>query len=205
MMITCPARILGSLALLIILALTGVSLNSCSLTSSEVAPQPARMKYSPYTIRGVRYTPLTPDKAPGFREQGIASHYRSRRTASGEPFRANDLAGAHKLLPLPSWVEVTNLANNRTIVVRINDRGPFIPGRVIDLTPRAAKKLGFYSQGLTQVRLRVLSVGRPPQQRSWTSSPRIGRSYSVRPEQPTIQRSFLRSRHRSLQRSQALR
>lgn len=69
------------------------------------------------------------------------------------------LTGAHKTLPLPCLVKVTNLGNGRSLKVRINDRGPFIPGRILDVTPRAAKKLGFYDQGVTDVRMEVISVG----------------------------------------------
>jgi rare lipoprotein A len=69
------------------------------------------------------------------------------------------LTGAHKTLPLPCLVKVTNLENGKSLKIRINDHGPFIAGRHLDLTPRAAKKLGFYDQGLTTTRIEVLSVG----------------------------------------------
>jgi rare lipoprotein A len=69
------------------------------------------------------------------------------------------LTGAHKTLPLPCLVKVTNLENGKSVKLRINDRGPFIAGRHLDVTPRAAKKLGFKHKGLTTTRLEVLSVG----------------------------------------------
>jgi len=69
------------------------------------------------------------------------------------------VSGAHKTLPIPCRVKVTNLANGKTLKLRLNDRGPFIPGRIIDVTPRAAAKLGFKKDGLTQVRVELLSVG----------------------------------------------
>lgn len=124
-------------------------------------------KHAPYTVAGQRYHPLSPQQAvaSGFVETGIASWYRERRllrsgpTALGEPFRARRMEGAHKTLPIPSRVRVTNLENGRQIVVRLNNRGPFAPGRVIDLTPAAADRLGFRQQGLAPVRIELLSVG----------------------------------------------
>jgi len=136
-----------------------------SLFSACSSPSYSGYKHSPYTIRGVYYEPFHPENAVGFVEYGIASHYDERgffssgKTALGEPFRAGAMAGAHKLVPLPATMRVTNLENGRSVVIRVNDRGPFIPGRVVDLTPKAAKKLGFYEQGLTDVRVEVLSVG----------------------------------------------
>ena len=70
-----------------------------------------------------------------------------------------DISAAHKTLPLPCVVKVTNLKNGKSLKMRVNDRGPFIPGRIIDVTPRAANKLGFKSQGLTRCRVEVVSVG----------------------------------------------
>lgn len=114
---------------------------------------------------GTRYIPMTPQQAVGFSETGIASWYDERSlfsrgtTALGEPFRPREMAGAHKTIPIPARVRVTNLENSRSIVIRVNDRGPFVRGRVIDLTPAAARRLGFKDQGLTRVRIEVLSVG----------------------------------------------
>ncbi len=138
------------------------------LLSSCASRQPyAGTKHAPYTVFGQRYHPLSPRQAVGggFVETGIASHYRERRlfrsgpTALGEPFRARRMEGAHKTLPIPSRVRVTNLENGRQVVVRLNDRGPFVSGRVIDLTPAAADRLGFRQQGLAPVRVELLSVG----------------------------------------------
>ena len=95
------------------------------------------------------------------RESGVASYYGRefyhRPTASGERFDPKDLTAAHRTLPFGTRVRVTNLANGRRVVVRINDRGPFKKGRVLDVSPAAARKLGFASQGLARVRLDVLS------------------------------------------------
>lgn len=122
-------------------------------------------KTAPYTIRGVRYYPMSPEEARGYTETGTASHYRGGflffpgKTAIGEKIFPWSHGAAHKTLPLPCQVRVTNLANGRSVKVRVNDRGPFIPGRIIDVTSATAKKLGFHDQGLTEVSVEVLSVG----------------------------------------------
>ncbi len=88
---------------------------------------------------------------------GIASYYwQDQMTASGERFNKNDMTAAHKTLPLGSRVRVTNLKNGRETIVRINDRGPYIEGRVIDLSEAAAKVLGFTDQGLTDVKVELV-------------------------------------------------
>lgn len=100
---------------------------------------------------------------PGTREglEGTASWYgrahQARPTASGESFDMHDLTAAHRTLPLGTRVRVTDLENGRTVVVRITDRGPYVPGRVIDLSYAAAKALGMLDRGLAPVRLEVLS------------------------------------------------
>jgi|JI6StandDraft_1071083.scaffolds.fasta_scaffold00361_12 rare lipoprotein A len=88
---------------------------------------------------------------------GIASIYKDHRTASGERFRASALAAAHRTWPMGTRVRVTHLGNGRTVIVRINDRGPFIRGRVIDLTPSAATAIGLTTrQGVARVKLERL-------------------------------------------------
>ena len=87
-------------------------------------------------------------------QSGIASVYSGGRTANGETARASGLTAAHRSLPFGTMVRVTNQRSGRSVVVRINDRGPFIPGRVIDVTPAAARALGF--SGLSPVTLAVL-------------------------------------------------
>lgn len=90
----------------------------------------------------------------GAPQHGLASIYTDHRTASGERFSRHAMAAAHKHLPLGCRCKVTNLRNGKTCIVRINDRGPYIRGRIIDLTPAAAAKLGFgYSQGLAKVKV----------------------------------------------------
>lgn len=122
-------------------------------------------KTGPYTIRGERYYPMSPREAVGYRETGTASHYKSGflffpgKTAIGEKIYPWSHGAAHKTLPLPARVRVTNLENGRRVTVRVNDRGPFVRGRIIDVTSATAKKLGFHDKGLAQVRVEVLSVG----------------------------------------------
>jgi len=84
-------------------------------------------------------------------------YFEGRATASGEPYKMHELTAAHPTLPLGSWVRVTNLHNGRFVHVRINDRGPIIPGRIIDLSYGAAQVLHFQSQGLQRVRLDLVS------------------------------------------------
>ena len=112
----------------------------------EVRDEP-RSRYgnrSPYKVLGKRYTVL--DSAKGYDEIGIASYYgnkfHGRRTSSLEVYDMYAFTAAHKTLPLPSFARVTNLDNNRSVVVRVNDRGPFHKGRIIDLSYAAAVKLG---------------------------------------------------------------
>ena len=120
-----------------------------------------------YTIRGERYHPMSVEQALDYEETGVCSWYNESKflglkrgtTSLGEKVMPWHLIGAHKTLPLPALVKVTNVANGNSVKIRINDRGPFIPGRLLDVSPRAAKKLGFYDQGLTTVEVKVLSVG----------------------------------------------
>ncbi len=95
---------------------------------------------------------------------GTASWYggkfHGRRTANGEVYDKNQLTAAHPTLPFDTWVDVTNLRNGRTITLRINDRGPFIKGRVIDVSQHAAQQLGFVNDGITRVGIRIRRPGR---------------------------------------------
>ncbi|MHB8978568.1 MAG: septal ring lytic transglycosylase RlpA family protein [Trichloromonadaceae bacterium] len=104
---------------------------------------------------------LPPREDPGAPESvGLASYYhdkfQGRRTASGEPFDQNALTAAHRSYPFGTLLRVHNLDNGKTVDVRINDRGPHISGRIIDLTRRAAQAIGMLQQGVARVRLRVL-------------------------------------------------
>jgi rare lipoprotein A len=120
-----------------------------------------KVKKSPYVVRGKRYVPMSVEQARNYRETGIASWYGyetyrqkgGHMTANGEAFDPNGLNAAHKYLPLPTFVKVTNLENRRSIILRVNDRGPFVEGRIIDLSAGAARKLGFYEKGTARVRV----------------------------------------------------
>jgi len=115
---------------------------------------------SPYTVRGKTYQ-IT-DNAQGFEQQGIASWYglkfHGELTSNGEIYNMYDMTAAHKTLPLPSYVSVTNLDNQRRVIVRINDRGPFHEGRIIDLSYAAAVKLGYSDKGTANVKLETITV-----------------------------------------------
>jgi len=131
-----------------------------------------RVKNAPYTVKGKKYYPMSVEESRTYTETGIASWYGhetlrqkdGHMTANGEKFSPYALTAAHKHLPLPANVRVTNLGNNRSIIVRVNDRGPF-PSvnnpdsgkRIIDLSMNAAKKLGFYNKGTARVRVEVIS------------------------------------------------
>jgi rare lipoprotein A len=103
--------------------------------------------------------PPLPAAAPAFVEYGLASWYgpgfQHHRTAAGERFNTNRLTAAHRTLPLNSVVKVTNLDNGRSVTVRINDRGPYFRGRIIDLSAAAARALGMKQNGLAQVRIEL--------------------------------------------------
>ena len=106
----------------------------------------------PYTVRGKVYVPAEdPDYAATGEASWYGSDFHGRRTANGEIFSANAITGAHPTLPLPSYVRVTNQANGRSIIVRVNDRGPYMPGRIMDLSYRAASMLGYVNNGHTQI------------------------------------------------------
>ncbi len=163
-------------ALLLILALV-----ACAAPRPAPAPQP-RSKVlhtpqnagqkgwqKPYVVDGQRYDPL--GSHHGFTEEGIASWYGSdfhgKRTSNGEIYDMHAMTAAHKTLPMGVYVRVVNKANGREEVVRINDRGPFVRGRVIDLSYTAAKKLGVDGPGTAPVRIEALGylegggAGRP--------------------------------------------
>lgn len=110
---------------------------------------------SPYVVDGQRYIPR---EETSYDRSGIASWYgedfHGRRTANGEIYDMNALTAAHPTLPLPSYAYVTSLESNRTVLVRVNDRGPFVAGRVIDLSRRTAQALGLHRTGTGRVRVR---------------------------------------------------
>ncbi|WP_456380052.1 septal ring lytic transglycosylase RlpA family protein [Thiolapillus sp.] len=130
----------------------------------DAVPQNApRSKYgnpSSYTVFGKTYHVL--EHARGYRARGLASWYgkkfHGRRTSSGEPYDMYAMTAAHKTLPLPTWVRVTNLDNGKSVVVKVNDRGPFHAGRIIDLSYTAASKLGVLTRGTALVEVVAITT-----------------------------------------------
>ncbi len=167
-----PVRRLWPLAAVVAL---GVALAGCSSSSKKLDPfagkgSPKFAKSGPipkgggrrhvgkpYVVAGRKYYPT---KTPKPVEVGIASWYgpkfHRRMTANGEWFDMHYLSAAHKTMPLPSYARVTNLENGRTVVVRVNDRGPFVGDRIIDLSRAAAAKLGYLRKGKARVRVEYL-------------------------------------------------
>jgi rare lipoprotein A len=147
--------------LLILLMAAGLA--ACASTSAQMAGAPPGKKTwdgstkvgKPYQVAGVWYYP---EDKKDYEEEGIASWYGSdfhlRYTANGETFDMNEVSAAHKTLPMPSYVTVTNLDNGREITVRVNDRGPFKPGRIIDMSRKAAQILGMDATGTARVRVK---------------------------------------------------
>src|SRR5262249_50903052 len=143
-------------------ALTSPSLAVPSKDDEPLAKGGGNFKVGkPYEQNGITYVPA---ENPSYRAEGIASWYgpdfHGRPTANGEIFDMNGISGAHPTLPMPSYLRVTNLTNGRSIIVRVNDRGPYARERVVDLSIGAAKALDFYAQGLTRVRIEY--AGRAP-------------------------------------------
>tara|TARA_B110000093_G_C12970781_1_gene412332 strand:- start:4315 stop:5112 length:798 start_codon:yes stop_codon:yes gene_type:complete len=128
----------------------------------KVPPEILRSKSgnpTSYIVFGKRYYVM--DNAHGFVQRGIASWYgkkfHGRKTSSGEVYDMHAMTAAHKELPLPSYVRVVNIKNGRTIVVKVNDRGPFVGGRIIDLSFTAASQLGIVEAGTGEVEISVLN------------------------------------------------
>ncbi|SHE59767.1 rare lipoprotein A [Desulfacinum infernum DSM 9756] len=125
----------------------------------------------PYRINGVWYYPIP--SAEGYREKGLASWYgrdwHGRLTSNGERYDMYALTAAHKILPMNTHVKVTHLRTGRSIVVRINDRGPFVPGRIIDLSYEAARQLGIQREGVAPVLVEAVRVASPVQVAGGTS------------------------------------
>lgn len=155
----------------------GLTLAGCSSSSRQAKLDPFAGKGSPYytgkgpiPFGGGRYQVgkpyqvagrwFTPKEQPRYDSEGTASWYgeafHKRRTSNGEWFNMNQLTAAHATLPLPSYVKVTNLENGREVVVRVNDRGPFVGTRVIDLSKKSAEVLGYKSRGTAHVRVQYI-------------------------------------------------
>ena len=139
--------------------------NLLSVPDATPRPEPRSAHGNPpfYDVLGRRYFVL--GSADGYLERGVASWYgptfHGERTSNGESYDMYGMTAAHKTLPLPTYARVTNLRNGRSIVVRINDRGPFVANRLIDLSYTAAAKLDMLREGTTLVEVRALSPGEP--------------------------------------------
>jgi len=132
-----------------------------------------RVKAAPYTVKGKTYYPMSIEEARAYRATGTASWYgyetsgskHGSMTANGEAFDPEGLTAAHRYLPLPTHVKVTNLENGRVIILRVNDRGPFPSDRnpssgerILDVSARAERLLGFYDKGLANVQIEVIQL-----------------------------------------------
>ena len=145
----------------------------------EVIPKPVIRTQagnrSPYTVLGKTYTVLPTEK--GYSKTGIASWYGEKfhghKTSNGEVFDMYQASAAHKSLPIPSFLRVTNLENNRSLIVRVNDRGPFHGDRIIDLSYAAALKLGYADRGTARVQLDAIVVNEDGRTVTYSNS-RIG-------------------------------
>lgn len=154
--------------LLVAFMLVLVYLSACISTRNEPAgprpepreqsSSPASAKTKPYEVFGQRYYPIT--DATGYRKRGVASWYggkfHGRKTANGERYDMHKFTAAHTTLPLPTLVKVTNLRNGLSVVVRVNDRGPFVKNRLIDLSYAAAQKLDMVGDGTTLVEVEAI-------------------------------------------------
>ena len=139
-------------------------LASCGGHTTRVIDTPETRELAgwqkPYEVDGQRYQPLRDHY--GFQQRGVASWYgrkfHGRKTSNGEVYDMYGISAAHKTLPMGTHVKVTHLGNGRQIVVRINDRGPFVAGRIIDLSYGAAKQLGIVDTGTAQVQIQALGA-----------------------------------------------
>lgn len=150
------------LAVAALSALTAACASAPPSTGARLPPPGVYKVGNPYQINGTWYYPHV---QPNYDETGIASWYgpkfKGGRTADGEIFNPEALTAAHRTLPMPVNVRVTNLENGRSLVLRVNDRGPYAKGRIIDVSERAAHLLGFWRQGTARVR--VVYLGRADQ------------------------------------------
>ncbi|MCF6282205.1 MAG: septal ring lytic transglycosylase RlpA family protein [Candidatus Polarisedimenticolaceae bacterium] len=147
-----------------------------------------------YVVRGKRYYRLT--SSEGYSEQGLASWYGTKfhghRTSSGEPFDMYAMTAAHKTLPLPTYARVTNLNNGRTVIVKINDRGPFHDDRIIDLSYAAAGKLGILSNGTGRVEVIALSSNATPAEKHQHHLVQVG-AFQTRSNAIALKRKLIRT------------
>ncbi len=138
----------------------GVSAQTSEAGVTPRAEPPHRWANRPYTVLGKRYTPVTGDKP--MRQRGTASWYgrqfHGKKTSNGEVFDMHSVSAAHKTMELPSYARVTNLENGKSIILRVNDRGPFYGDRIIDLSYEAARRLGYDKKGTAQVEVERITM-----------------------------------------------
>lgn len=155
-MLLQTSSLLRSISAILVLCFL-FSTSGCA-PKKKVTGKYKRGTYRPYTVAGKTYYPLP--TAYGYEEVGYASWYgpnfHGRRTASGEIYNMYAMTAAHKILPMNTYVRVENLSNHKVVIVRINDRGPFVKNRIIDLSYAAAKKLGIIGPGVAKVKLIAL-------------------------------------------------
>ncbi|MGD2134107.1 MAG: septal ring lytic transglycosylase RlpA family protein [Maricaulaceae bacterium] len=174
---------------------TGLYGGSSGSSAALAAPGGGSQKIGrPYQINGVWYVPAREDN---YDETGVASWYgpnfHGRPTANGETFDQNVVSAAHTTLPLPSMVRVTNLENGRSMVVRVNDRGPFVDDRIIDLSRAAARELGYERNGTARVRVQYVGPADGGERYAAAPAPEPTRVAF----EPTVQQPVVRSRRPS--------
>ncbi len=135
-----------------------------AMTALDSRPEP-KLKKSSYSFRGKRYHPMGLKEALQYCETGEASLYNGNNTIGAMGERLRGMYAAHRTLPLPCQVRITNLKNGKSCIARVNDRGPFHSRRIIDISPAVAKALGFHRWGVLQVKVETVSVGDGPNQR----------------------------------------
>ena len=165
-----PTLMRGLAALLIVLAMSGCSSQPAQRTSDAAAreaivnPERSRRGNPPvYEVFGERYFVM--ETSAGYSERGVASWYgqdfHGRPTSSGEPYDMYAMTAAHKTLPIPTWVEVTHAGSGQRVIVKVNDRGPFVDDRIIDLSYAAAESIGMTRAGTAMVEVRALGEPAP--------------------------------------------
>jgi rare lipoprotein A len=159
-----PPKTRFSHLIIVAVLVSALAVTNCAQRSAPTRPkQPGAPK--PYKVMGKWYQPLADSR--GFQQQGLASWYgkkfHGRKTSNGERYDMYGVSAAHKTLPLDTWVRVHNLENGKSLDVRINDRGPFVRGRIIDLSYGAAKKIDIVGPGTAKVRIVALGKAAKPE------------------------------------------
>jgi rare lipoprotein A len=189
----CSGLTLSSLLLLAGCS-TGPRLNPNEAATENAVPrfenQPKRINPPSYNVLGRTYHVLSNNT--GYDAQGVASWYgpdfQSKSTSSGERYNMYAMTAAHKTLRIPAYVQVTNLENGKQAIVRVNDRGPFVSNRIIDLSYAAAKKIGMIGRGTAMVDIKVVTPDNPPvpADLAMQSPQAVGQTAPMQPPSPVI-------------------